>query len=473
MSLDVRTIVVVLLVSALLMSVTLALDLGKGKAPGLARWNAGLGLFAAGWLLIALRARLPAFIGVALADALMLAGLCSQWLALLEFGGRPARRWVAWAAPAAAFVTLLPLLPHYAALTLAVSAMFAAAMVALAATTIRLVDAAGPVRWLSAGILASAAAALMGRAADIWLRPQASPDLFTDSALHGIAFIMLLAVTVSSSFAFLVMQRRRSEAEVRHLAMYDPLTELYNRRAFRELAERELARAQRAARPTALLMMDLDHFKRVNDLQGHAGGDRVLADFAARLRACVRDGDLPGRYGGEEFCVMLPEVGAGEACAVAERIRASAEVGPHGQHRRDRFSRLERAARLAAAPGRRAAVRREKPRPEPRLRTRGVRDAGAGRMTRGPRYPEPRQAGAAPGSAQEPAGRGSAPGGVPPGQQQVRRRRRGTCTGASSPCERTAAGSLPAWNSPRLARKRSASFTSTCTSACKASAPKT
>ncbi len=127
MSLDVRTIVVVLLVSALLMSVTLALDLGKGKAPGLARWNAGLGLFAAGWLLIALRARLPAFIGVALADALMLAGLCSQWLALLEFGGRPARRWVAWAAPAAAFVTLLPLLPHYAA--------------------------------------------LMGRAADIWLRP--------------------------------------------------------------------------------------------------------------------------------------------------------------------------------------------------------------------------------------------------------------------------------------------------------------
>jgi diguanylate cyclase (GGDEF)-like protein len=77
-------------------------------------------------------------------------------------------------------------------------------------------------------------------------------------------------------------------------------------------------------------MIDLDHFKRVNDSHGHAVGDRVLADFAARLRAAIRTADVPGRYGGEEFCVLLPGATIAKACSVAERIRASVAAGPLG-----------------------------------------------------------------------------------------------------------------------------------------------
>jgi hypothetical protein len=88
MTLDVRTVVVVLLIVVLLLSAILTLDLRSGHAPGLARWNLGLGLFGAAWLLFALRPILPPAVGVAFADALLLAGLCSQYAALLEFGER-------------------------------------------------------------------------------------------------------------------------------------------------------------------------------------------------------------------------------------------------------------------------------------------------------------------------------------------------------------------------------------------------
>jgi diguanylate cyclase (GGDEF)-like protein len=330
MTLDVRTIVIVLLVSQVLMSATLLLDLRSGRAPGLRRWNLGLGLFALGWLLIVLRALLPPLVGIGVADALLLAGLCLQYGALLEFGGRPVPGWLAPGAAAALFVALLPLLDHYAALTLLSSVVYASVFVALAAVTIRLGDRAGPVRWLSAAILIVGGVALIARAVDIWLRPGETPAMFTGSALHGFAFIMLLAITVSSSFSFLVMQRRAAEAKVRHIAMYDGLTELYNRRAFLEIAEREAARARRAAAPTAALMLDLDHFKRVNDAHGHASGDRVLVDFAERLRAAVRSADILGRYGGEEFCVLLPGATIEEASDVAERIRAAVVAKPLG-----------------------------------------------------------------------------------------------------------------------------------------------
>jgi diguanylate cyclase (GGDEF)-like protein len=329
MHLDVRTVLVVLLVTAILMSVTLALDLRRSQAAGLGRWNAGLGLFAAGWLLITLRGTVPALLGVAVAHGLMAAGLCLQFEALREFGGRAPRRWLPLAGAASVFVLLLPLLGHYPGMTLATSAVYAAIFVALARATLQLGIEAGRVRWLSAAVLAGAALALLARAADIWLRGGAH-GVFTASALHAAAFIMLVAVTVTSSFSFLVMQRRRSEERMRHLAMYDPLTELHNRRAFMELAGRELARARREGVPTALLMIDLDHFKAINDQYGHQAGDRVLADIAARLRATVRSADLPGRYGGEEFCVLLPCTGADEAQRIAERVRAAVAQRPLG-----------------------------------------------------------------------------------------------------------------------------------------------
>ena len=101
----------------------------------------------------------------------------------------------------------------------------------------------------------------------------------------------------------------------------DALTGLYNRWFVLEKIDSELNRALRHGSPMSLLMLDLDHFKRINDTWGHAAGDQVLKGIGRLLRESCRVYDVPGRYGGEEFCIVLPETRSGNTTAVAERIR--------------------------------------------------------------------------------------------------------------------------------------------------------
>jgi diguanylate cyclase (GGDEF)-like protein len=104
----------------------------------------------------------------------------------------------------------------------------------------------------------------------------------------------------------------------------DPLTGLFNRRYLEESLQREVARAERTARPLALLMLDVDHFKRFNDSYGHEAGDAVLRALGRLLRQSVREGDIACRFGGEEFVVLLPEATLETAQERAERIRDEA-----------------------------------------------------------------------------------------------------------------------------------------------------
>jgi diguanylate cyclase (GGDEF)-like protein len=120
------------------------------------------------------------------------------------------------------------------------------------------------------------------------------------------------------------LQRRRLERSVERLeesATLDPLTELSNRRGFSERLADELARHVRYGAPLSLLMLDIDHFKSVNDQHGHVAGDEVLRGAADVLRENLRASDLPSRYGGDEFAILLPGVGKTDAFAVAEKLR--------------------------------------------------------------------------------------------------------------------------------------------------------
>ena len=109
--------------------------------------------------------------------------------------------------------------------------------------------------------------------------------------------------------------------DARRLATIDTLTGLLNRRAFLDALERESARSERPGYPLSLLLLDADHFKRVNDTYGHAAGDAVLQGFARVLSAVARRSDVVGRWGGEEFVVALPQTGAAGARVAAERVR--------------------------------------------------------------------------------------------------------------------------------------------------------
>ncbi len=118
--------------------------------------------------------------------------------------------------------------------------------------------------------------------------------------------------------------------QLEDLAATDELTGLFNRRHFLRLAKRELA-SLREGRELGLALIDLDHFKRINDVHGHAAGDRVLQTFASVAQACLRDGDVIARYGGEEFVLLLPNAEAGQLAACCERLReAFSQAEPLG-----------------------------------------------------------------------------------------------------------------------------------------------
>ena len=111
------------------------------------------------------------------------------------------------------------------------------------------------------------------------------------------------------------------ERELQRLARVDTLTGLANRRQFDELLEQALARSRRSRRPLALIFLDIDHFKAINDTHGHGVGDAVLKEFAARLQATLRTTDLAARLSGDEFVVILDGVAAAdEATAVATKL---------------------------------------------------------------------------------------------------------------------------------------------------------
>jgi diguanylate cyclase (GGDEF)-like protein len=132
----------------------------------------------------------------------------------------------------------------------------------------------------------------------------------------------------SASYAALALRNAWLLEQVQRLAATDGLTKIANRRTFEATLEREVARATRSAEHVSLVMVDIDHFKKLNDTHGHQAGDEVLRNVAAALSCECRDFDTPARYGGEEFAVILPGCGPDEAVALAERLRRAVSAAP-------------------------------------------------------------------------------------------------------------------------------------------------
>jgi two-component system cell cycle response regulator len=123
-------------------------------------------------------------------------------------------------------------------------------------------------------------------------------------------------------------QLRQRSVELERVSRTDPLTGLPNRRDLQEECDRQHGIARRHGDSLGLILLDIDHFKNVNDAYGHPVGDLVLREFARRLSGQIRAGDIAGRWGGEEFLVVLPRTGLEGARAVGERIRAATSAAP-------------------------------------------------------------------------------------------------------------------------------------------------
>ncbi len=148
-----------------------------------------------------------------------------------------------------------------------------------------------------------------------------SNDVFESAWLTVLSFEALL-FTISIAFILLAMAKERTEYCHKTAALIDPLTGIANRRAFLQDGQAQLKRQAANPRPTAVMLLDLDNFKSINDRFGHAIGDRVLAIFADVASGCVRRIDLFGRLGGEEFAALSRDTTGDRALIVAEQIRA-------------------------------------------------------------------------------------------------------------------------------------------------------
>jgi diguanylate cyclase (GGDEF)-like protein/PAS domain S-box-containing protein len=148
----------------------------------------------------------------------------------------------------------------------------------------------------------------------------ATPDFFTP--LHT------ERVMAFASQAAIAFENARLFEHAQQLSLTDPLTDLYNMRYFANVAKTEFERNQRYERTLSVAMMNIDHFKTINDTYGHVMGDFALTEIAARIKKAVRTVDTVARYGGDEFIVLMPETDMEEACQVAERIRQIVADGP-------------------------------------------------------------------------------------------------------------------------------------------------
>jgi diguanylate cyclase (GGDEF)-like protein len=296
----------------------------------LSTWAVAKQCQAVAWLLLYLRGVIPDLLAIPVANSLLFAGMALDAAALWELAGRPA--WRRYLLPAlvpsvlafcAAYFLDLGANLRIALASLLVAGFFLAGTAALARAWR---NGSALRRYLVVSMLALTVA-LAGR------------GLLTAGAPEGLGWLSPLLVQwlgigalylmmLTNAFGYLLLSREQLQGELARLEVIDPLTDVPNRRGFYQALTPWMALARRPGMPTALIVLNLDHFKRVNDDYGHPVGDAVLKTMVEVCRKQLRDSDLMGRLGGAEFAVQLPRTSQEDAVMVAERIRDAVQAMP-------------------------------------------------------------------------------------------------------------------------------------------------
>ncbi|MTV38672.1 GGDEF domain-containing protein [Duganella radicis] len=284
---------------------------------------------AVAWLLLYFRGVLPDFLTIPFANAVLFAGFALDAAALWEQAGR--RVWRSHLLPALGVAIGMYvgawLLQAPAGMRIAIASGAAGLFfVAGAAALGRGWSGGTPLRrYLVVTMLAlSAAVVLRG----LWsLLPEGVNGVST-LAVQGVGVGALYLMMLSNAFGYLLLAREQAQSELARLEVVDPLTDVPNRRGFYQALTPWIALARRPGMPTALIILNLDQFKRVNDSYGHPAGDMVLKAMVDVCKKQLRDSDQMGRLGGAEFAILLPRTSLEDASMVAERIRNAVAALP-------------------------------------------------------------------------------------------------------------------------------------------------
>ena len=336
MAAHVPTMLAMIIASSLMMAASMAVVGWGRRRDGLGRWAAALLVNAIGHLLIMLRGLIPDVLSIVVGNLMLSSVFVGMIAAVYQFQGRPVR-WPLLLAPpllvlvfVSVFIDNFPARVSFVGLVIGLQAVWAL----LAALSHRHATV-GRGQWLLVAGLLLEAVVLGVRALVAISTHSEATNILQSSALQTLTFLATFSVVLVSSVGFVFMSRDRADENNRVLAALDALTGVANRRSLIAALDRDVARAQRMREPMALMMVDIDHFKDVNDRYGHPAGDRVLCSVVNVLRQRVRAQDLVGRYGGEEFMVLLPDTGlvgaeqlARELCKAVEESRCPADGVP-------------------------------------------------------------------------------------------------------------------------------------------------
>lgn len=291
-------------------------------------WGMAFALGAAGTILIATRGQIPDYLSIIVANGLIAAGYGAVWSGARLFDGR---RPLVGAALAGVAVWLLAMLipaiyqnpPARSVVMVSIGIVYSLATVT---ELWRSRDDGLPSRWPAIILLIAHALALPSR---IPLVAQGLGVAHADINLLVFVTFEAMLLAMAGAYLFGSLVREQVAKTFQRAALADPLTGVANRRAFLQHGARLLQRAGLEERELSLLLFDIDHFKTINDMHGHAAGDTVLTSFCRVAKAQLRPTDLFARIGGEEFACLLFDVDAADAARVAERVRLAFEGAIH------------------------------------------------------------------------------------------------------------------------------------------------
>jgi diguanylate cyclase (GGDEF)-like protein len=326
MSLDVNTLfMVTIYVEAILGLLLLFAWVQNIAIKAVAWWGFAHLIRAASVVLFGMYGSAPDLITIDLANALLFTAFAVTWTGARVFDGRPAEPvYLVTGAVLWLLVCRLPAIADSVDARVLIASGIITAYTWLTAYEFwrgrneQLVS-----RWPAIFMLFAHGSLFLLRTPLIAVLPWTPTDHVYNSVWLTVLSFEALLFTISIAFILLAMAKERTELRHRTAAMIDPLTGIANRRAFLHDADLMAKRNSAHPKPCAVLLIDLDHFKSINDRFGHAVGDRVLEIFSAAARASIRASDLLGRLGGEEFAVVLHDTAREKAMAVAERIRES------------------------------------------------------------------------------------------------------------------------------------------------------
>ena len=328
MSVDLKTLLLLVAVSDVAVAIVLAAGAGRRLRFGIAGWIGSL--FVRALAIGVLVARLEPQAAVLVVSAALFAlSISFQASAMLSYDGRRFPQW-AHAAVMAGVAIPFTFIGTDAVDTVLFGGLVFGVLVGLLAAIAFQIRPMIRDRTRARTVLAITyvigSFAFLSRALSAMMSAEPLQAFTSPTTFQSATFVAAAVAAIVSTFGFLMLHKERSDGEAVRLATIDPLTGAYNRRTFHDIAERELGRARRAGQPLSIIVVDIDHFRPVNEQHGNHTGDEVLRRVADLIRGALRKEDMLVRYGGEEFLVMLPEVPGPGAVIVAGRIRKSVEA---------------------------------------------------------------------------------------------------------------------------------------------------